>query len=154
MSKFCIDLEGVMLPDAIAAVVEAWYDAQIIQPATKELAFDQMLSISNEIIKDKQRKSKLKLSIYIEKRGDKFAIRGRLPSRNNPTENIIQRISIGVPAKLENVKQVEILTIFLIDQLKCGDFLWEKWSDKNYIASICENINVILNPSPPLVNAI
>jgi hypothetical protein len=28
MSKFCIDLEGVMLPDAIAAVVEAWYDAQ------------------------------------------------------------------------------------------------------------------------------
>jgi hypothetical protein len=28
MSKFCIDLEGVMLPDAIAAVVEAWYEAQ------------------------------------------------------------------------------------------------------------------------------
>jgi hypothetical protein len=29
MSKFCIDLEGMMLPDAIAAVVEAWYDAQM-----------------------------------------------------------------------------------------------------------------------------
>jgi hypothetical protein len=28
MTKFCIELEGVMLPDAIAAVVEAWYDAQ------------------------------------------------------------------------------------------------------------------------------
>ena len=28
MSKFCIDLEGVMLPDAIAALVVAWYDAQ------------------------------------------------------------------------------------------------------------------------------
>lgn len=28
MSKFCIDLEGMMLPDAIAAVVEAWYEAQ------------------------------------------------------------------------------------------------------------------------------
>jgi hypothetical protein len=28
MSKFCIDLEGMMLPDAIAAIVEAWYDAQ------------------------------------------------------------------------------------------------------------------------------
>ena len=28
MSKFCIELEGMMLPDAIAAVVEAWYDAQ------------------------------------------------------------------------------------------------------------------------------
>jgi len=28
MSKFCIDLEGMMLPDAIAAVIEAWYKAQ------------------------------------------------------------------------------------------------------------------------------
>jgi hypothetical protein len=28
MSKFCIQLESMMLPDAIAAVVEAWYDAQ------------------------------------------------------------------------------------------------------------------------------
>ena len=30
MSKFCIDLEGITMPDAIAAVVEAWYDAQNI----------------------------------------------------------------------------------------------------------------------------
>jgi hypothetical protein len=28
MSNFCIDLDGMMLPDAIAAVVEAWYEAQ------------------------------------------------------------------------------------------------------------------------------
>jgi len=31
MSKFCIDLEGTMLPDVIAAVVEAWYDAQNVE---------------------------------------------------------------------------------------------------------------------------
>lgn len=31
MSKFCIDLEGMMLPDAIAAVVEAWYDVQNVE---------------------------------------------------------------------------------------------------------------------------
>ena len=30
MSKFCIDLEGMLLPDAIAAVVEAWYEAQSV----------------------------------------------------------------------------------------------------------------------------
>jgi hypothetical protein len=35
MSKFCIDLEGMMLPDAIAAVVEAWYDVQNAK-STKE----------------------------------------------------------------------------------------------------------------------
>jgi len=28
MSKFCIDLKDMMLPDAIAAVVEAWYEIQ------------------------------------------------------------------------------------------------------------------------------
>jgi len=33
MSKFCIELEGMMLPDAIAAVVEAWYDAQNVESA-------------------------------------------------------------------------------------------------------------------------
>jgi hypothetical protein len=40
MSKFCIDLEGVMLPDAIAAVVEAWYDAQntLVSNANEEIA--------------------------------------------------------------------------------------------------------------------
>lgn len=30
MSKFCIELEGISMPDAIAAVIEAWYDAQNI----------------------------------------------------------------------------------------------------------------------------
>jgi hypothetical protein len=33
MSKFCIDLEGVMLPDAIAALVDAWSEAQIAEQA-------------------------------------------------------------------------------------------------------------------------
>lgn len=28
MSKFCIELKGMMLPDAIAAVIEAWYETQ------------------------------------------------------------------------------------------------------------------------------
>lgn len=31
MNKFCIDLDGVTLPDAIAAVVEAWYEAQNVE---------------------------------------------------------------------------------------------------------------------------
>jgi hypothetical protein len=32
MSKFCIELKGMMLPDAIAAVVIAWHDAQDTEP--------------------------------------------------------------------------------------------------------------------------
>jgi len=34
MSQFCIDFEGMLLPDAIAAVVEAWYEAQIAEQST------------------------------------------------------------------------------------------------------------------------
>jgi hypothetical protein len=33
MKQFCIDLEGVMLPDAIAALVDAWSEAQIANEA-------------------------------------------------------------------------------------------------------------------------
>lgn len=36
MSGFCIDLEGMMLPDAIAAVVEAWYEAQNVDNIDKQ----------------------------------------------------------------------------------------------------------------------
>jgi hypothetical protein len=35
MSRFCIQLGGITLPDAIAAVVEAWYDAQDCVPRDK-----------------------------------------------------------------------------------------------------------------------
>jgi predicted DNA-binding transcriptional regulator AlpA len=34
-NKFCIDLEGMLLSDAIAAVLKAWYDAQ-----NSEISFD------------------------------------------------------------------------------------------------------------------
>lgn len=40
MSMFCIDLEGMMLPDAIAAVVEAWYEAQNRTPHDKSRTDD------------------------------------------------------------------------------------------------------------------
>jgi hypothetical protein len=40
MTKFCIELEGMMLPDAIAAVVEAWYDAQNCTPPDKSRTDD------------------------------------------------------------------------------------------------------------------
>ena len=166
MSKFCIDLEGVMLPDAIAAVVEAWYDAQdtevvqkiynqpISDPRIIEGDLNQKIGLSNEIIIDKLLKSKLKLSMYIEQRGDKLAIRGKLPSKTNAESSwAVQRISIGVPAKPSNVKKAEILICLLIDQLKRGDFSWDKWSDKNYIKSACANIDTILHPQP-LGNAI
>ena len=48
MSKFCIDLKGVMLPDAIAAVVEAWYDAQNVEVDSDDWVEDLRLRIKRE----------------------------------------------------------------------------------------------------------
>ena len=161
MSMFCIELEGMMLPDAIAAVVEAWYDAQNVEVVKSALdhqnsgiELEQMLSVSNKILKDKQLNSKLKSSIYIEQRGGKLVIRGRLPSKvDYDAPWITQRISIGIPSESSNVKRAEILTCFLIDQLKKGDFNWDKWSSKDYIEKLCANIDAILNPAPVAVSA-
>jgi len=40
MSKFCIDLEGMLLPDAIAAVVEAWYEKQALSFSSLARSWD------------------------------------------------------------------------------------------------------------------
>lgn len=151
MSKFSIDLIGLSLPDAIAAVVEAWYEAQSAQSSETEL--EKMIGISNEIIKDKQLKSKLKLSMYIERRGGKLAIRGRLPVKTNDGSAswATQRISIGISSNSSNVKKAEILTCLLIDQLKDGDFKWDNWSDSDYIVKLYDKIDTALNPAPVTV---
>jgi hypothetical protein len=40
MTKFCIELEDMALPDAIAAVVEAWLDAQSEEPSKSQTQDD------------------------------------------------------------------------------------------------------------------
>jgi predicted transcriptional regulator len=49
MNKFCIDLDGVMLPDAIAAVVEAWYEAQSVEAdqSVKYYNIDELQKVLN-----------------------------------------------------------------------------------------------------------
>ena len=47
MTKFCIDLEDMMLPDAIAAVIEAWYDAQVLDNANADWENELRFEIKN-----------------------------------------------------------------------------------------------------------
>lgn len=49
MSKFCIELDGMMLPDAIAAVVEAWYEAQCINDAQTQITIPRVARLSDWI---------------------------------------------------------------------------------------------------------
>jgi hypothetical protein len=158
MSKFCIDLEGVMLPDAIAAVVEAWYDAQIEEKQStmsqKINLIDQELSmhVIDSIIGTLNQSPKIKGSrLAIERRGQKLAIRGRLPLKSNPSAYVYQRISLGIPVDEHNIKVAEIVLLLIKDQLNRNDFNWIKWSDDQYIEGIVSNASLIINPVPAVV---
>ncbi len=59
MTKFCIELEGITMPDAIAAVVEAWYDAQDINIAVSKNA-------NNDVNKTDQWEEELRLKVKRE----------------------------------------------------------------------------------------
>ena len=138
MSKFCIDLEGVMLPDAIAAVVEAWYEAQ-----TNGNPLDLLISEINN-------SSKIKgSSIAVERRGARLGIRARLPPKSGLGKRFYQRISLGISADEHNAKVAEILVLLIIDQLNRDDFRWSNWTSDEYIEKIVSNASLILNP--PLV---
>jgi hypothetical protein len=65
MSNFCIDLEGMMLPDAIAAVVEAWYEAQNTHATSNDWVEELRLQIKREF-------------------GRGWIIRSHSPNRLNP----------------------------------------------------------------------
>ena len=137
MSKFCIELQGVSLPGAIAAVVEAWYEAQ-----TNGDPLDLLNSAINDSPKIKGS------SIAVERRGARLGIRGRLPPKSGSGKNSHQRISLGIPADERNAKVAEILVLLIIDQLKRNDFSWDKWSNDEYIEKIVSNASLILNPLP------
>jgi len=156
MSKFCIELEGMMLPDAIAAVVEAWYDAHMEEEQSaikKEICFidqEQSMEALDLTIANLNQSPKIKgTRLAIERRGNKLAIRGKLPSKQDCGGNYsYQRISLGIQANAYNAKVAEIFVLLIIDQLKRDEFMWSKWNDDKYIEKIVSNASLILNPLP------
>lgn len=156
MIKFCIDLEDMMLPDAIAAVVEAWYEAQeiksdqeIISKTESDTEFYSMLNDSNQKIRQVQTETGVELSIYIERRGGKLSIRGKLPSKTEAGAWHTQRISIGLSAQMSNIKPAEILACLAISQLKDNWFRWDEWCDKDWVLSMLESIQKINAQNEP-----
>jgi hypothetical protein len=126
-----------MLPDAIAAVVEAWYEAQ-----TDGNPLDLLISAINN-------SPKIKSSfIAIERRGARLGIRARLPPKSGLGRRFSQRISLGLSADEHNAKVAEILVLLIIDQLKRDDFRWDRWTDDEYIEKIVSSASLTLNPSP------
>lgn len=136
MNKFCIDLQGTMLPDVIAAVVEAWYDSEILAKSRqsldlaikmKDTMMDEAILIQNDTTNYKRMKIKL------ERRGNKIGLRGFLPSKTAKNDYEFQRISFAQPFTPKGFASAKFLAQLVIDDLETGNFAWEKWNDKHFI---------------------
>lgn len=143
MSHFSINLAGMTLPDAIAAVVEAWYDCQVLTEYRQDIniaitdkdgAIDDSIAIINELYNFKQMKIKL------ERRGGKIGIRGLLPSKTVENGFAVQRISLGQPLTAAGLRASKLLAELVIDQLKDGLFDWQKWNDRKFVFSTASNL--------------
>lgn len=136
MSQFCIELDGMTLPDAIAAVVEAWYDSQVLTKFQQSLdsaiemknaTIDEAILIQNDLTKFKLMKIKL------ERRGNKIGLRGFLPSKTVKNSYAMQRISFAQPTTPKGFASARFLAQCVIEDLETGNFVWEKWNNKHFI---------------------
>jgi hypothetical protein len=157
MSQFCIDFKGMMLPDAIAAVVEAWYDAQMQEiNKAKEIKAKEVAALTEAMSKldlDIDTSNKMMFMqencIKIERRGKKISIRALLPCKNNFAHSSYQRISLGLSATHENIDVALLVATEIIRQRKTNAFCWSSWSKREYVDAIIDG-----SPRLSLINGI
>jgi hypothetical protein len=148
MSKFCIDLEGIMLPDAIAAVVEAWYDCQVLVQCRQDISnaiTEKDLAIDSSIMMINNLHSFNSMKIKLERRGDKISIRGLLPSKSVKNGFAYQRIALKQPTTADGLQVAKMLADLVIDQINSGLFAWDDWSNKDFIVSTASNLASMYN---------
>ena len=76
------------------------------------------------------------IRLRLEQRGRKLNLRGPLPCRQTPHTTRTQRLSLGLPADAQGLREAE-RTLQLVDlQLRRQQFRWDQWAtDANGIAS-------------------
>jgi hypothetical protein len=76
------------------------------------------------------------IRMRLEQRGRKLNLRGPLPCRQTPHATRTQRLSLGLPADAQGLREAE-RTLQLVDlQLRRQQFRWDQWAtDANGIAS-------------------
>jgi hypothetical protein len=76
------------------------------------------------------------IRLRLEQRGRKLNLRGPLPCRQTPHTTRTQRLSLGLPADAQGLREAE-RTLQLVDlQLRRQQFRWDQWTtDANGIAS-------------------
>ncbi len=69
-----------------------------------------------------------KVKVTIQVKGNTFYFRGTFPQKDDPDAAWSQqRVSTGIPAYRENLKQVENLARLVSEELRSKSFSWETW---------------------------
>ena len=66
--------------------------------------------------------------LRVEQRGQKLNLRGRLPDRRNPEVERVQRLSLGLTADSEGLRDAEHALRQVQRQLQRRQFNWDDWS--------------------------
>ncbi|MBM5799317.1 MAG: site-specific integrase [Cyanobacteria bacterium K_DeepCast_35m_m2_023] len=68
------------------------------------------------------------IRLRLERRGSRLGLRGPLPSRDDPSTLRVQRLSLGLPASLDGLRQAQRQLLLVQHQLEDGRFDWQLWS--------------------------
>ena len=67
------------------------------------------------------------VSLRLERRGQRLALRGPLPCRQGSGQLRVQRISLGLPADQEGLEQARQALRRVVQQLQLQSFAWSQW---------------------------
>jgi integrase len=67
------------------------------------------------------------VSLRLERRGERLALRGPLPCRQDGSVLRVQRISLGLPADLDGFEQARQALRRVVQQLQQQSFAWSQW---------------------------
>ena len=71
--------------------------------------------------------------LRVERRGQKLNLRGRLPCRTQPNHWKTQRLSLGLLADLNGLKEAERMVQLVELQIKRQLFVWDQWLPKQKV---------------------
>ncbi len=97
------------------------------------------MDFKSELLNTNQKLAAKGVKLRIEQRGNKLSLRGPLPSQVDPQEIKNQRISLGLNATVEGLKQSEKTANFLALQIEHNQFDWGNWPNKKNQVSYKDN---------------
>ena len=68
------------------------------------------------------------VGLRIEQRGMRLNLRGSLPGRHAPERRSVQRLSLGIAADAQGLREAEQIARVIDGQLKRDQFRWEQWN--------------------------